>query len=74
MKGIKNKVKAVTVLGNGTSCAHKRLGGAQWIGVPGTLWIDVPEAARDDVVTVLKIELDGPLDLYGGHGVEIHVN
>jgi alpha-L-fucosidase len=74
IKGIKNQIKRISVLGNGAECTHKRVGGASWIGVPGTLWIDVPKDALDEYVTVLKIELDGPLDLYGGKGVEIDVN
>ncbi len=74
IKGIHNSIKRVTVLGNGTECATKRIGGAPWMNVPGTLWIDVPHTALDENVTVLKIELDGPLNLYGGEGVEIDVN
>ena len=74
VKGIHNPVKRVTVLGDGTECASKRIGGAPWLNVQGTLWIDIPKQALDEQVTVLKIELDGPLDLYGGEGVEIHLN
>jgi alpha-L-fucosidase len=74
IKGIHNQIKRITVLGNGTECSSKRIGGAPWINVPGTLWIDIPKAALDQEVTVLKIELDGTLDLYGGEGVEINVN
>jgi alpha-L-fucosidase len=74
IKGIHNQVERVTVLGEGSECGTKRIGGAPWMNVPGTLWIDVPKDALDEQVTVLKIELDGPLDLYGGEGVEIDVN
>jgi alpha-L-fucosidase len=74
VKGIKNDVKRVTVLGEGTECGTKRVGGARWLGVPGTLWIDVPAGTGDEYITVLKIELDGPLNLYGGQGVEIDAN
>lgn len=44
------------------------------MGVPGTRWIQVPEEAYNDYVTVLKIELDGPVNLYGGAGVEIELS
>ncbi len=74
IKGIHNQIKRITVLGDGTACGAKRIGGAPWLNVPGTLWIDIPKAALDREVTVLKVELDGPLDLYGGEGIEIHVN
>jgi alpha-L-fucosidase len=74
VKGIKNAIKSITVLGSNAECNYKRIGGASWLGVPGTLWIDVPKDSLDEYVTVLKIELDGKLDLYGGEGVEIDVN
>ena len=74
VKGLHNEIRRVTVLGTGAACAHKRIGGAPWMNVPGTLWIDVPQDQLDEQVTVLKIELDGPLKLYGGEGVEIDVN
>ncbi len=74
INGIKNEIKRITVLGDGAECGFKRIGGASWLGVPGTLWIDIPKHKLDDNVTVLKIELDAPLCLYGGEGVEIEVN
>lgn len=74
VKGIKNDIKSITVLGTNVECSSKIIGGAPWIGVPGTLWIDVPKDSLDEYVTVVKIELDGKLDLYGGEGIEIDVN
>lgn len=74
IKGIKNAIRRITVLGDGAECSHKRVGGADWLGVPGLLVVDIPKDALDENVTVLKIELDGKLDLYSGEGVEIDVN
>ena len=37
-------------------------------------WVDVPASAADEYVTVLNVELEGPLNLYGGEGVEIDAN
>ena len=74
VKGIKNEIKKITILGNGAECSSRRLGGAPWIGVPGVLSIDIPKDALDEYVTVLKLELDGPLDLYSGEGIEIFEN
>ena len=74
IKGIHNDVTNVSIVGSGKACNHKRVGGARWLNVPGTLWIDIDEAELDEYVTVLKIELDGPLNLYGGEGVEIDAN
>lgn len=66
IKGIRNDIKSITVVGNGAECSSKRIGGAPWLNIPGALWIDVPKEAADDEVTVVKIELDGKLDLYNG--------
>ena len=74
IKGIRNNLERVTVLGDGAACSWQRVGGAPWLNVPGTLFIEVPKASLDPDVTVLKIELDGPLDLYSGEGVEIDIN
>ncbi len=74
IKGIHNEVNAISILGTGTTCAYKRIGGAPWMNVPGSLTIHIPEEAADTWVTVVKIELDGPLKLYSGEGVEIDLN
>lgn len=74
IKGIRNNVKRVTVLGNGRELPFRKIGGAPWVNVPGVLWISVPEEVLDPNVTVLKIELEGPLDLYSGAGQAIESN
>jgi len=74
IKGIHNDIKTVSVLGASVPCTHERVGGAPWLNVPGTLAIDIPQGDCDPLVTVLKIELNGELDLYSGEGVEIDIN
>jgi alpha-L-fucosidase len=74
IKGIRNGVSRVSVLGTGTALAHRVLGGAPWAHVPGVLWIAVPEKELDPQATVLKIELDGPLELYRGAGQTLESN
>lgn len=74
VKGIRNKVTRVTVVGSGEELKHRKLGGAPWMNIPGVLSIDVPEGVLDPHATVLKIELDGPLDLYTGSGHAIESN
>lgn len=66
VKGIITPVKRVSVVGTGTELAHTKIGGL--LDAPGTVWIDVPESELDPNATVLKIELDGPLDYYHGAG------
>jgi alpha-L-fucosidase len=74
VKGLLNKVKRVSVVGSGNEVAHRMIGGAPWAGVPGVLWIDVPESEIDPNSTVLKVEFDGPLSLYRGSGHAIESN
>lgn len=67
VRGLRNAVLRISVLGTGTELAHRRTGGLH--DVPGDLWIDAPAAA--DVAphgTVLSLELDGELELYTGRG------
>ena len=68
IKGLKNKINDISVLGNGKELAHKVVGKISWSHVPGLVYIDVPAGVQDQYVTVLKVELDGPLSLYRGRG------
>jgi alpha-L-fucosidase len=67
LRGLRNEVKRVTVLGTGTELGHHVTGGLD--SVPGVTWIDAPSAADlDEYATVLAVELEGELDLYRGTG------
>ncbi|MBO9619236.1 MAG: alpha-L-fucosidase [Niabella sp.] len=68
IKGLKNKIEQVTVLGNGTRLEPKIVGKISWSPIPGLVYINVPEAACDQYVTVLKVKLDKPVSLYKGQG------
>ncbi len=68
VKGIRNPIKKVSILGSHQELAHHISGGAPWAHLPGVTWITVPNSVLDDEVTVLKIELEAPLDLYSGAG------
>jgi alpha-L-fucosidase len=74
VKGIRNRVKAVSVLATGQPLDHRKIGGAPWMDIPGTLWIDLPRSAVDRDATVIKVKLDGPIDLYRGSGQAITAN
>ena len=67
VKGIRNKISRVSVVG-GAELQHRTIGGAPWANLPGVLWIDVPAAALDADATVVKVELEGSLDLFSGSG------
>lgn len=67
VRGLRNPVRKVTVLGTGAELGHRVIGGLD--AVPGVTWIDAPEEADlDPYATVLALELDGELDLYRGAG------
>jgi len=68
VKGIRNEIRRATVVGSGRELSHRKIGGAAWEGIPGVLWVDVPGEVVDENATVVKLELDGPLDLYEGAG------
>lgn len=68
LKGLKNKIRRITVLGNGAELSHSIVGKISWSPIPGLVYIDVPPTVSDKYVTVLKVELDGPIQLYRGKG------
>lgn len=68
LKGLINPIKEITVVGNGARLNHKIVGKISWSPVPGLVYINVPESVLDKYVTVLKMQLDKPLNLYRGHG------
>ncbi|WLW57466.1 alpha-L-fucosidase [Streptomyces sp. YU58] len=67
VRGLRNRIRRVTVLGTGTEVGHRVTGGLH--DVPGVTWIDAPGPKDvDEYATVLAVELDGELDLYRGTG------
>ena len=74
IKGLKNKVNRIWVVGNGTKLNYEVVGKAYWSSVPGLLYVDVPEEVLDEQVTVLAVLLDGKVDLYREYGNVIESN
>ncbi len=70
VKGIKNQVLKVEILGTATNVPFKVVGKISWSDKPGLLFIDVPNDPQllDPVMTVLKVTLKDPLKLYSGTG------
>jgi len=67
VRGLRNAIRRVTVVGTGTELGHHVTGGLA--AVPGVTWIDAPATAElDEYATMLAVELDGELDLYRGAG------
>ncbi|MEO6231086.1 MAG: alpha-L-fucosidase [Ferruginibacter sp.] len=68
VKGLKNKINKIRVLGTNETLQHKVVGKISWSEVPGIVYIQVPEKVQDEYMTVLALELDGPVKLYRGKG------
>ncbi|HRZ48388.1 MAG TPA: alpha-L-fucosidase [Bacteroidales bacterium] len=68
IKGLRNKIRKISVLGTPQTLGHKIVGKISWSSVPGLVYIDVPENVHDSYITVIRVELDGPVSLYRGKG------
>lgn len=68
IKGLDNKVLSAEVVGKPITLKHRVVGKISWSKVPGLVFIDVPNEAADPWMTVLKLKLDGPVNLYRGQG------
>lgn len=74
IKGLKNNINRIWVVGNGTKLSHQISGKLYWSAVPGIAYIDVPESVLDKQMTVIAVLLDGPVDLYREEGQVIESN
>ena len=75
LKGIRNEIKSICKLGpRQKELGVRKIGGAGWMNIPGTVWIDLPADLCDEHCTVLRVELDGELDLWRGEGQAIESN
>ena len=74
VRGLKNKINRIWVVGNGTKLSHKVIGKVFWSKYPGITYIKVPEDVLDEQMTVLAVLLDGEVDLYREDGAVIESN
>jgi alpha-L-fucosidase len=74
IKGLKNKINRMWVVGNGTKLNWDIKMKQYWSSVPGIVYIDVPEKVLDEQVTVIAVLLDGKVDLYREKGQVITSN
>lgn len=68
IKGLKNKIKKIRVMGTTQTLSSKIVGKVSFSPVPGLVYIHVPQQVQDDYMSVLAVELEGPVDLYKGEG------
>jgi alpha-L-fucosidase len=64
LKGVKNRINSVWVVGNGTALNKKTVSKVYWNDYPGITFIDIPENVLDEYYTVIGVLLDGEIDLY----------
>lgn len=68
VKGLMNNINKIRVLGSNDTLTHKVVGKISWSVVPGLVYIAVPGDVQDPYMTVLALDLDGPVRLYRGKG------
>jgi alpha-L-fucosidase len=64
LKGIKNKINRIWVVGNGTKLEPDIKMKQYWSSVPGIIYFDVPDEVLDPQVTVIAVLLDSKIDLH----------
>lgn len=74
IKGLKSRIKKVSVLHTGKELEWDITGGAPWNGIPGLTWINIGEEDLHDMITVVKVELEDALELYCEAGEVISNN
>jgi alpha-L-fucosidase len=61
VEGIQNKINRIYVVGNGTKLTFREYLKPYWSNNAGLTFIDVPESALDEYMTVIAVILDGKL-------------
>lgn len=64
IKGLKNNISRIRVVGEGTMLNHEIYNKLYWSKIPGIVYIPIPEDKLDSELTVIAVLLDGPIDLY----------
>ena len=74
LRGLKNNINRIWVVGEGTKLSHQVIGKVYWSHYPGIKYIKVPEHVLDEDMTVIAVLLDGKVDLYREDGAVIESN
>ena len=64
IKGLNNKINRAWVVGKGTKLKSEIFMKQSWSPVPGIAYITVPAETLDPQVTVVALQLDGPVNLF----------
>jgi alpha-L-fucosidase len=63
LQGIKNRINRIYVAGNGTKLQWKEYMKPYWSSNPALIFVDLPQAALDEYITVIAVMLDGKVKL-----------
>lgn len=74
LKGLCNSIRRITVLHSGKELDWEVHGGVPWFQIPGTTWIKMMGEDCHSKVTVVKLELEGEINMYGGAGAVVTHN
>lgn len=74
LKGLSTKIKRASVLHSGKELTHEIQGGVPWFNIPGTTWIHITPEEAHEHITVIKVELEDEIDMYGGSGAVVTHN
>ena len=64
LKGIKNGIARIRIVGEGSLLNHKTYNKLYWSSTPGIIYIDIPKERLDKNMTVIAVLLDKPIELY----------
>jgi len=66
LKGLRNEVKAIRVVGNDAPLDWDIKMKRSWSDVPGVVFVEVPADGLDEEMTILAVDLVGKVSLYRG--------
>lgn len=64
LKGVKNGVARIRVVGDGSTINHEVFNKLYWSSIPGIIYIQAPAERLDKNMTVIAVLLDAPIQLY----------
>ncbi|APU97342.1 alpha-L-fucosidase [Sphingobacterium sp. B29] len=64
LKGVKNGVARIRVVGDGSMINHEVFNKLYWSSIPGIIYIQAPAERSDKNMTVIAVLLDAPIQLY----------
>jgi len=65
LKGLKNKINSIWVVGSGIKLSHSIKMKAWWSKTPGLVFIDIPDHVLDEYITLIALGLaDGEIGLF----------